>query len=299
MILLFKKIIDHKLALSFLLIILVLSSFGIIILEGLFTLGQLSKSIYKHPLVVSNSSLHAALNITKMHRSMKDVVLESSLAELETALKAVEEAEATVYQQLDTIQKNILGEEGQYLEKQTRQLFINWTPIREEVVRLLKSGNRKEAILITKGKGAAHVVKLEEKMLELTSYARNKATNFLEQIVANQSRLENIVILTIACVILSLLIAFFAIYRVLKAQEVLRNEKTKLQKVLDEVKTLRGIIPICSYCKQIRDDKGLWKQMELYIRAHSSAEFSHSICPKCMEKLYSDEFPENPLNEKQ
>ncbi len=60
---------------------------------------------------------------------------------------------------------------------------------------------------------------------------------------------------------------------------------TTLQKVIDEIKTLRGIIPICSYCKNIRDDKGAWKQLETYIRDHSEAEFSHGICPKCYEKL--------------
>ena len=100
---LFDKIIEQKLAMSFLLIIFVFISFGIITIKGLFTLGNLTRTLYEHPLVVSNSSLNAALNITKMHRSMKDVVLANSPAEIETALKAVAEAELVVYQQLDTI----------------------------------------------------------------------------------------------------------------------------------------------------------------------------------------------------
>jgi hypothetical protein len=56
---------------------------------------------------------------------------------------------------------------------------------------------------------------------------------------------------------------------------------TELQNALEEVKTLRGIIPICSYCKQIRDDKGMWKGLETYIHEHSDAQFSHSLCPAC------------------
>ncbi|MBW1781484.1 MAG: hypothetical protein JRL30_12185 [Deltaproteobacteria bacterium] len=53
----------------------------------------------------------------------------------------------------------------------------------------------------------------------------------------------------------------------------------------EEVKTLRGIIPICSSCKKIRDDEGMWNRIETYIREHSEAEFSHGICPECMKKL--------------
>ena len=62
----------------------------------------------------------------------------------------------------------------------------------------------------------------------------------------------------------------------------------QLQKAMSEVKTLRGFIPICSACKNIRDDKGYWNQIEEYIRAHSDAQFSHGICPTCAKKLYPD-----------
>jgi len=61
-----------------------------------------------------------------------------------------------------------------------------------------------------------------------------------------------------------------------------------LQKALSEVKTLRGLIPICSHCKKIRDDKGYWNQIESYIHKHSDAEFSHGICPECAQKYYPD-----------
>ena len=61
-----------------------------------------------------------------------------------------------------------------------------------------------------------------------------------------------------------------------------------LQKALSEVKTLRGFLPICSYCKKIRDDNGYWNQIEAYIRDRSDAEFSHSICQECAKKYYPD-----------
>ncbi|MBU1106595.1 MAG: ABC transporter substrate-binding protein [Candidatus Riflebacteria bacterium] len=70
------------------------------------------------------------------------------------------------------------------------------------------------------------------------------------------------------------------------------NQKaiTDLQQALREIKVLRGIIPICSSCKKIRDDKGLWSQIEKYIKEHTGSEFSHSICPECAARLY----PKNP-----
>ncbi|MBN2536601.1 MAG: response regulator [Spirochaetales bacterium] len=60
----------------------------------------------------------------------------------------------------------------------------------------------------------------------------------------------------------------------------------ELQNALAKIKTLRGLLPICSFCKKIRDDQGYWKQIEVYMKEHSDANFSHSICPKCAKKYY-------------
>lgn len=62
----------------------------------------------------------------------------------------------------------------------------------------------------------------------------------------------------------------------------------QLRNALAKIKTLTGLLPICSACKKIRNDKGKWEQMEVYIRDHSEADFSHSICPECMQRLYPD-----------
>ena len=62
----------------------------------------------------------------------------------------------------------------------------------------------------------------------------------------------------------------------------------KLREALEQVKTLRGFIPICSSCKKIRDDAGFWHQLEVYIRDHSDAEFTHGICPACIKTLYPE-----------
>jgi len=62
----------------------------------------------------------------------------------------------------------------------------------------------------------------------------------------------------------------------------------ELQKALSEVKKLSGLLPICSSCKKIRDDRGYWNRIESYIREHSEAEFSHGICPDCAKKIYPE-----------
>jgi len=61
-----------------------------------------------------------------------------------------------------------------------------------------------------------------------------------------------------------------------------------LEDALSRIKGLSGCLPICTSCKRIRDDKGSWNQLELYIRDHSEAEFSHGFCPDCAKKLYPD-----------
>lgn len=63
----------------------------------------------------------------------------------------------------------------------------------------------------------------------------------------------------------------------------------ELQETLTKIKTLQGLLPICAACKKIRDDKGYWNQIEAYISAHSEAEFTHGICPECLDRLYPEQ----------
>jgi PAS domain S-box-containing protein len=73
-----------------------------------------------------------------------------------------------------------------------------------------------------------------------------------------------------------------------KAAEEREKMIAELQDALANIKTLKGLLPICASCKKIRDDKGYWNQIEAYIRDHTDADFSHGICPECREKLYPD-----------
>lgn len=68
----------------------------------------------------------------------------------------------------------------------------------------------------------------------------------------------------------------------------LNGTVSELEKALTEVKTLQGILPICSFCKKIREDDGYWSQVEVYLKQRSDAVFSHGICPECMSKHYPE-----------
>ncbi|NUM34569.1 MAG: GAF domain-containing protein [Candidatus Brocadiae bacterium] len=65
---------------------------------------------------------------------------------------------------------------------------------------------------------------------------------------------------------------------------------TKLKKAFEEIHILQGLIPICSKCKKIRDDKGYWHQVESYLEAHSNMQFTHGICAECARQLYPEYF---------
>jgi two-component system cell cycle response regulator len=85
--------------------------------------------------------------------------------------------------------------------------------------------------------------------------------------------------------ILDLLLATFD--GVVRKNRELEKLNRRLNESIETIKTLKGLIPICSYCKKIRDDKGYWERVESYIQKNSDAVFSHGICPDCIKKEWS------------
>jgi len=73
-----------------------------------------------------------------------------------------------------------------------------------------------------------------------------------------------------------------------RVEETLSAKNRELEEALAKVKVLSGLIPICSSCKKIRDDKGYWNQLERYLHEHAGTEFTHGICPDCLKRLYPD-----------
>jgi CheY-like chemotaxis protein len=74
--------------------------------------------------------------------------------------------------------------------------------------------------------------------------------------------------------------------RILNLQMELADRVQELQEALEQIRTLQGVLPICMYCKKIRNDQNYWQQVETYVSQHSQAEFSHGLCPECFEKHF-------------
>jgi sigma-B regulation protein RsbU (phosphoserine phosphatase) len=74
--------------------------------------------------------------------------------------------------------------------------------------------------------------------------------------------------------------------RMVEMKDALAAQVIELRTALEHIKTLQGIIPICSFCKKIRDDQGYWSQVEAYLSRHSDAQFSHGFCPECMGRHF-------------
>ena len=73
-------------------------------------------------------------------------------------------------------------------------------------------------------------------------------------------------------------------------QQGLADRVRELERALRQVKQLKGLLPICGYCKKVRDDTNYWQRVETYISAHSDARFSHGICPDCWKDVVEPEF---------
>ncbi len=130
----------------------------------------------------------------------------------------------------------------------------------------------------------------------------------MKSVIQNHSRIS-LVIVTTLLTILSTLLIVFVCYNIMgvpvRQTEILVGVVAplliastftwylfgvlkQLEQALSKVRLLSGLIPICASCKKIRDDKGYWTQVELYIKRHSMAEFTHGMCPECAAKLYPD-----------
>jgi|GEM_PF-1134942 len=133
-------------------------------------------------------------------------------------------------------------------------------------------------------------------------YLLSSRYDILENIVRLSHRYEHLELDEIITVSMFLMFAllFFSIrrWREAKRSEALAKQHAEdLGKALSEVRQLRGMITICSVCKRVRNDEGFWEQIEVYVRGHSEAEFTHGICKECAKKLYPEFEEEGQLDQ--
>ena len=172
----------------------------------------------------------------------------------------------------------ISGDLFSELGRQLRSLVAAYT---QDIIQIHVLMKEFRPILMEMDQAQQDIIALTEKFDRNTTHeSQNIKTEISRDITA-------LLIISTAIFILfnslSIGLCFFAI-RMFKVTRIAQE----LQKALEEIRTLKGIVPICSFCKKIRDDRGYWEQVEVYVRRHSHADFSHGICPECMKKHYSE-----------
>jgi len=97
-----------------------------------------------------------------------------------------------------------------------------------------------------------------------------------------------------------LVVGMMASFIDITKRKVLEEEREKLvdklQRAIKKIKKLQGLIPICAWCKKIRDDKGYWHQVEEYIHKHTKADFTHGVCPECDRRYLSEKSKDDDSN---
>ncbi|MBU1216724.1 PAS domain S-box protein [bacterium] len=173
--------------------------------------------IYEHPLKVSNAALTIQVDVYKIHRDMKDIVLSLSNQELLALIEEVDKHERRVYENLSIIEHNVCCEEGLKLHKKVKELFDAWKPIRDEVIALVKNAKKDDAIAITKGKGAKHVLKFEAAAFALNAFAQDKAIGFKNKSESSFQILKTInASINLLFFFLFVVISYYIIHRISK-----------------------------------------------------------------------------------
>ncbi|WP_027720146.1 response regulator [Maridesulfovibrio zosterae] len=199
-----RRTIKSKLIASFIAIAIALVFFGIFILIEMDTLGNLTTTLYEHPLRVSNAAQSAHKGVIRIQGLMQDIIVSKNVFEFQEQMDRIQQEEKDVLDQLNIVQNYILGERGEEIEAEARQTFFQWKKLRLQILSLIRDGKRKEGVQIFKLENAELVNTIELNMRDLTAYARKKADGFMNE--ANKVQ-RNITTNTI--IVLGLLVLFF------------------------------------------------------------------------------------------
>ena len=246
---------------SFLILTIIVVLVEIYSINALNTMNKTTNNIYNHPLKVSNAALNIRLNILKIHRDMKDVVLSDSMENIRLILNQINLHEKEIYRSFDVIKNDILGEEGYALYVDAKNQYDNWKPIRNEVVFYINKNNYKKAIDITKNKGAKHVSLLEEKANKLNQYARNKATYFRDEASSTFENKYNALFIIVHIVFIFFIsITYYIAKRFYNYATLVNNKTLELQRSNTLLEESQKIANMCSWENDHIQNKIFWSE---------------------------------------
>lgn len=283
---------------SFISLILVYLLVSFYFIHSIRTLNNLTKTIYDHPLVVSNAALKANAEILKMHRNMKDTVLSNNPEMLADARKKIRELEANALYQLRIVESNILGDAGIKLVEETIGQVNAWKSIREKVFTHIKEGRIEKAADITMEEGADHVFLLENKMLELTTYARTKASGFFQESVTVHAKIKKWTFIFLGVFLFIFLgVIFYTLKWTTSSEKVLSEEREKLNVTLRSIGD--GVIATnrkgkVSLLNRVAESLTGWEERDVLGRDVESVfniinEKSRASCENPVQKVLSTE----------
>lgn len=200
----------RSLIVSFALIISLSTMLGVLALYQMLTIADNVDKIYRHPFAVSNAGQTIESRILAMHRDMKDVVLIKDENNIHPILLQIDQHEQAVLEQFNIIFERFLGSKSEI--SSTYQLFLEWRPIRNEVLTLHALGEHDAAIQITRERGAEHVQRLQSEVREFVNFAKSKAEEFHLQ--ARREKQDSVIILSVLSVASFLLSTVIAILMV-------------------------------------------------------------------------------------
>lgn len=196
---------------------------GFVILLGLLTFWQTrvlwlqTEGIYLHPMQVRHAIGELKSDVLIIHRGMKDVLLLSDNNEVQTAVQEMDAASADAIHQIETIRNQYLGPRENV--DMLASAFIKWNTIRQETLRLLRSGKYEEAVRRTmrNGIGGAQTIEILEKIKTISDFSWNKADDFYQEAESRKNALTTqLIILTLLMTVSSALIIFIVIHRIRK-----------------------------------------------------------------------------------
>jgi methyl-accepting chemotaxis protein len=207
--------ISVRLAAGFGLLVLVTVALGVLAYVRTMDLSALTQSLYRHPFAVTNALAEAKGEIIAMHRSMKDVAMAPAKADIDTAAADVDRRETEVVRRFGVVRERFLGNKSEL--DAADAAFKAWKPIRDEVIKLTRDGKKEEAGTITRTRGAAQLVKINEPLERMTAFAQKKAEDFMTSAQATADHVAVELIVTILGLTLaSLMVAVFTARSIVK-----------------------------------------------------------------------------------
>lgn len=218
-----------KISVGFCAIVVVVIALGVSSQHQLSGIANDIDSLYKHPFAVSNAANNINFHLVSMHRHMKDVVLAQNKEQVEWAVSRVAAHEQAALTDFDIIFERFLGEQAQI--NKTYQRFVDWQPIRNEVINLVREGQQQRASAITTGKGASHVAKLNMEVGALVEFAYHKAQQFHR---SAKTRKEQALLTNYGISIMAvILVVLFSIY-VVRSLRTANKDRLRRNHLIDQ-----------------------------------------------------------------